>query len=609
MPPRPPVATAPIVPPPRGPSPAATLGVVELTDQTFVPYINGHPFAVVDLCAPSSVPSRTFAPTFAAAAARHPDALFVKVDAEQQRAVVAQFNLRSIPTLLIIRSNIVVFAKAGGLQARELDDALAAARALDMDQVRRKATTDAGQAEAPPTGSQPQAAPDAGPLSIESFLRPSVRAALADAGPRLAAGGLVSIPDAFDAEFAERMHRSLDRCTTWRVHENYAERFAYHHHNLYHPEDFPEDLTWCSKVFDSQASKAWATRLSGRTCLGPTSILASWYLPGRPFAAALRQRHRPARTSSASSRSSGISRRTGAPSGAARSTGVRRRRTCRRVQHVVSLQRDARVDPLRDAGLAVRARQAPHDQRLVDGTDADRRPGLDRAGPGRRRRDGDRDLLRRAVARGGLAARRARRGRIDHDVMKKQKPTRIADSQRDQTQLAALEMVFTPEECMRLIADYKPLLQPALVDTLDLADSASIRKSSAVFIFPNKDTSWVFERIGTAIREINDTVYGFATSQFREGFQFTCYQVGEFYGPHFDLGPGRLAERKLSLTVQLSPPEDYTGGELLIYPEFVAPKDQGTMTVFPSFMCHSVNPVTSGVRYSLVSWLAGPPFR
>lgn len=280
MPPRPPVATAPIVPPPRGPSPAATLGVVELTDQTFVPYINGHPFAVVDLCAPSSVPSRTFAPTFAAAAARHPDALFVKVDAEQQRAVVAQFNLRSIPTLLIIRSNIVVFAKAGGLQARELDDALAAARALDMDQVRRKATTDAGQAEAPPTGSQPQAAPDAGPLSIESFLRPSVRAALADAGPRLAAGGLVSIPDAFDAEFAERMHRSLDRCTTWRVHENYAERFAYHHHNLYHPEDFPEDLTWCSKVFDAQASKAWATRLSGRTCLGPTSILASWYLPG-----------------------------------------------------------------------------------------------------------------------------------------------------------------------------------------------------------------------------------------------------------------------------------------------------------------------------------------
>ena len=91
--------------------------------------------------------------------------------------------------------------------------------------------------------------------------------------------------------------------------------------------------------------------------------------------------------------------------------------------------------------------------------------------------------------------------------------------------------------------------------------------------------------------------------------QFTRYDVGEYYGPHFDIGPGKLTERKLSLTVQLSAPEDYTGGELIIYPEFVAPKDQGTMTVFPSFMCHNVNPVKTGVRYSLVSWLAGPPFK
>jgi PKHD-type hydroxylase len=65
----------------------------------------------------------------------------------------------------------------------------------------------------------------------------------------------------------------------------------------------------------------------------------------------------------------------------------------------------------------------------------------------------------------------------------------------------------------------------------------------------------------------------------------------------------------LSLTVQLSNPEEYSGGELVIYPEFVAPKDQGTMTVFPSFMCHDVRPVLTGVRYSLVSWLAGPQFR
>jgi PKHD-type hydroxylase len=183
------------------------------------------------------------------------------------------------------------------------------------------------------------------------------------------------------------------------------------------------------------------------------------------------------------------------------------------------------------------------------------------------------------------------------------------DPQKDQTRLAVINAVFTPEECLQLIADFVPLLKPALVDTMGLDQSASIRKSSAVFVFPNDSTNWVFERLDKEIREINDTVFGFDASQFREGFQFTRYEVGEYYRPHFDIGPGRLAERKLSLTVQLSAPEKYTGGELIIYPEFEAARDQGSMTVFPSFMCHGVRPVETGVRYSLVSWMAGPPFR
>jgi len=180
---------------------------------------------------------------------------------------------------------------------------------------------------------------------------------------------------------------------------------------------------------------------------------------------------------------------------------------------------------------------------------------------------------------------------------------------RDQTRLAAIERVFTSEECSRLIAEFNPKLEPASIEGLDVAQSTSIRKSSAVFVPLDKSTNWVFERLGKTIREINDAVYGFDVSQFREGFQFTRYEVGEYYGPHFDIGPGKLTERKLSLTVQLSAPDEYTGGELIIYPEFVAPKDQGTMTVFPSFMCHNVSPVKTGVRYSLVSWLAGPPFK
>jgi PKHD-type hydroxylase len=179
----------------------------------------------------------------------------------------------------------------------------------------------------------------------------------------------------------------------------------------------------------------------------------------------------------------------------------------------------------------------------------------------------------------------------------------------DQTRLAAIEGVFTPDECARLIADCAPLLQPAWVESLDLAGSAAIRRSSAVFIAPNPSTNWVFERLGRTIREINDAVYGFDVGAFKEGFQFTRYDVGEYYGPHFDIGPGRLTERKLSATVQLSAPDDYAGGELVIYPDFEAPRARGAMTVFPSFMCHDVRPVTSGVRFSLVSWISGPPFR
>ena len=269
---------------------AATPGVVELTDKNFGSLINGHPFAVVDFRAPSSASSRAFAPTFGAAASRHPDALFLTVDAQTQRAIVAQLNIRSLPTLMIFRDNIVVFAKAGVLEGRELDGVLGAARALDMDAARRKVASaeavEVGAAPFAPAKSVDARAPtdaDASLLSIEACLRPSLRgpdSPMAEVASRLAAGALVAIPDAFEQDFAERMHRSLDRCTAWRAHENYAERFSYQHHNLYHPEDFPEDLAECSRIFNSPASKAWATRLSGRHCLGPTSISASWYLPG-----------------------------------------------------------------------------------------------------------------------------------------------------------------------------------------------------------------------------------------------------------------------------------------------------------------------------------------
>jgi thioredoxin 1 len=120
------------------PSQAPAAGtVVELDADRFPGAVDGHPFAVIDFWAPWCAPCRAFAPVFAAAAQRHPDVLFAKINTEDEQQLAAQFNIRSIPTLMIFRDNIIVYAEAGALPAAALDQVLAAARALDMVEVRR----------------------------------------------------------------------------------------------------------------------------------------------------------------------------------------------------------------------------------------------------------------------------------------------------------------------------------------------------------------------------------------------------------------------------------------------------------------------------------------
>jgi len=136
------------------PSPATGGAVVELDAERFPTTVDGHPFAVVDFWAPWCAPCRAFAPVFAAAAARHPDVLFAKINTEDEQQLAANFNIRSIPTLMIFRDNIIVYAEAGALPAAALEQVLAAARALDMDSVRRDVEAQqAAQTENGGTGS------------------------------------------------------------------------------------------------------------------------------------------------------------------------------------------------------------------------------------------------------------------------------------------------------------------------------------------------------------------------------------------------------------------------------------------------------------------------
>jgi thioredoxin len=120
-------------------APASAPGaVVELDEEHFTATMASHPFAVIDFWAPWCAPCRAFAPTFAAAATRHPDVLFAKINTEDEQQLAGHFGIRSIPTMMIFRDDIIVYAEAGALPASGLERVLAAARALDMDDVRRQ---------------------------------------------------------------------------------------------------------------------------------------------------------------------------------------------------------------------------------------------------------------------------------------------------------------------------------------------------------------------------------------------------------------------------------------------------------------------------------------
>src|SRR5258708_2206735 len=114
------------------------MAVIELTKENFEQVITSNPTVIVDFWAPWCGPCRGFAPIFERVAGENPDAVFAKVNTDEEQEIAGHFQIRSIPTLMVFRDQIIVFSQPGALPQNALVQVVEKAKSLDMEQVRQQ---------------------------------------------------------------------------------------------------------------------------------------------------------------------------------------------------------------------------------------------------------------------------------------------------------------------------------------------------------------------------------------------------------------------------------------------------------------------------------------
>lgn len=178
-----------------------------------------------------------------------------------------------------------------------------------------------------------------------------------------------------------------------------------------------------------------------------------------------------------------------------------------------------------------------------------------------------------------------------------------------------VEDVFTDFEIKKIIEIGKDSKRSSPTEAklgFDGTADSEYRKCKLSWIRSDlEDNRWIFRHLSDVLNNVNN-FFKFDVDII-QNLQFTEYTSdGDFYGKHLDIGYEEAASRKISFSIQLSDPSEYSGGELQFYYESspeIADKKRGCLTAFPSYILHEVTPVTQGTRYALVGWVCGPKFK
>ncbi|MEZ2721031.1 thioredoxin [Paenalcaligenes hominis] len=111
------------------------MSTVDLTQDTFQAAVEGDKTLIIDFWAPWCGPCQQFAPTYEAAAAKHSDIVFAKVNTEEEEELAAAMRIRSIPTIMVFRERVLLFQHSGALAESQLEELIEQVKAVNMEEV------------------------------------------------------------------------------------------------------------------------------------------------------------------------------------------------------------------------------------------------------------------------------------------------------------------------------------------------------------------------------------------------------------------------------------------------------------------------------------------